>query len=92
MQLINVDSTDMLFIFPELLGKGSRHLQGHFLLQERKRAPLWPNSSVIYEGLIIGGNKKSQSCGVDFWLRGALKTTTDFVVAGKTDFLDLVLH
>lgn len=91
LQLINVDSTDMLFIFPKLLGKGSRHLQGHFLLQERKWVPLWLNSLVTYEGLIAGWNK-SQSWRTDFWLREALKSSTEFIVAGKTDFLDLVLH
>lgn len=53
-KLINVDSTDMLFIFPKLLAKGSRRLQGHFLLQERKWAPLCLNSLVIYKGLITG--------------------------------------
>lgn len=58
MQQINVDSTDMLFIFPELPAKGSRHLQGHFLSQESKWEPPWLNSVAIYKGLSIRGKQE----------------------------------
>lgn len=47
-----------VFISPELLGKGSRHLQGHFLLQEREWAPSRLNSLVIYKGLSIRGKQE----------------------------------
>lgn len=80
-----------LFIFPKLLGKGSKHFQGHFLSQERKWAPL---AKLLSDPRRINPRVKQEELKLRNWFlaeRSAQKPT-DFAVAGKTDFLDLVLH